>query len=150
MMNMKKIIINIVGLVSFIALIICVMTVSASAAEASQTEEDWDAVESFDSANDAKKNFDFYYISDASQSNARRADKLEYSWKVEDGAVTRVGNIDTIKDNTVNISIMTYVADEYKDFELSVNFKMGTMTNYWPVVAIRQDMPGQYHLKSGI
>lgn len=144
MMNMKKIV-NILGLISFFALIICVMTVSASASEAAQSEEDWDVVETFDDAAAAKNNFDFYFLS---ESSARRADKLEYSWTVKDGVITRTGNVDTMGD-TVNIAVMTYIAEEYRNFELSVDFKMGSLTNYWPVVAVRQETPGKYHLLSG-
>ena len=145
MMNMKKIV-NILGLISFFALIICVMTVSASASEAAQSEEDWDVVETFDDTAAAKNNFDFYFLS---ESSARRADKLEYSRTVKDEVITRTGNIDTMGENSVNIAVMTYIAEEYRNFELSVDFKMGTLTNYWPVVAFRQETPGKYHLLSG-
>ena len=68
--------------------------------------------------------------------------EVDYSWKLEDGAVKRVGNIDAAGD-TRNIAIMTYTGNVYSDFELSVDIRCGTTTSYWPVVGVRQQIPGK-------
>ena len=108
-------------------------------------EETWDVTETFDSVASIDDNFDFYFCS---SQNARRSDEFAYSWDLQDGAAYRTGNVDTAAD-TVNIAIMTYVGDVYDDFEMSVDFKAGSLTPYWPVIGIRQQIPGKNYTVEG-
>lgn len=117
----------------------------AVTAEEGTGQTAWDNEVNFDSAEEVSRNFSAYF---ASEQNARREDELNYSWKVEDGAIRRTNNVDTSKD-TVNIAILTYMQDTYNDFEVSVDFQAGVKTAYWPVVAIRQQIPGKYFLTPG-
>ena len=84
----------------------------------------------------------------ASSQNERRADRFEYSWKVADGALHRTNNVDAARD-TVNIAMLTYTQAVYDDFELSVEVRAGSKTAYWPVVGIRQQIPGKYYVTPG-
>lgn len=108
-------------------------------------EESWDVVETFDSEESIDEKFDFYFCS---SQNARRGDKLSYTWTLADGGIKRTGNVDA-KADTVNIAIMSYVGEVYDDFELSVDFKAGSRTPYWPVIGIRQQIPGKYYTIEG-
>ena len=122
------------------------VSASAETQPAPQTEEVvWDATETFDSATSVEEKFDFYFCS---SQNARRGDELSYSWDMQEGAIYRTGNVDSAAD-TVNIAIMTYVSEVYDDFELSVDFKAGSLTPYWPVIGIRQQIPGKNYTVSG-
>ncbi len=108
-------------------------------------ESAWDNVVTFDSEEMVNDSFGAYF---ASTQNARREDVLNYSWKIVDGAIARTNNVDPSKD-TQNIAILTYMQDTFNDFELSVDFQGGAKTSYWPVVAIRQQIPGKYYLTPG-
>ncbi|MBO6263318.1 MAG: DUF1080 domain-containing protein [Clostridia bacterium] len=102
-------------------------------------EEKWDDTETFDNVSSINDKFDFYFCS---SQNARRSDELSYTWNVENGCITREGNID-VEDTTINIAVMTYIGEVYDDFELSVDFKAGSLTPLWPVIGIRQQIPGK-------
>lgn len=147
---MKKIL-TVLGLMSVLTLGAVGVNgyVSANAEEtgnsAQPMEETWDAVETFDNEDVIDDKFDFYFCS---SQNARRGDELAYSWDVKDGAIYRTGNIDSAAD-TVNIAIMSYVSEVYDDFELSVDFKAGSLTAYWPVIGIRQQIPGKNYTVEG-
>ena len=145
---MKKLLIAL-GLASVLTLGVGGATeyVSASAQElepVAQTET-WDVTETFDSVSSVEDNFDFYFCS---SQNARRGDEFTYTWDLKEGAAYRTGNIDSAAD-TVNIAIMTYVGEVYENFELSVDFKAGSLTPYWPVVGIRQQIPGKNYTVEG-
>ena len=149
---MKKLL-TILGLVTVFALGVGGTATKLASAEAGQSlplsetavEEKWDAVETFDELTSVEEKFDFHFVS---TQNARRGDEFEYSWTLQDGAVWRTGNVDPASD-TVNIAIMTYVGEVYDDFELSVDFKAGSLTSYWPVIGIRQQIPGKYYTTEG-
>ena len=110
-----------------------------------QQQDTWDNEVFFESEKEVEENFSAYF---ASEQNARREDELNFSWKVEGGAICRTNNVDVSKD-TVNIAVLTYKRDTYSDFEISVDFQAGAKTAYWPVVAIRQQIPGKYFLTPG-
>ena len=147
---MKKIL-TILGLASVLTLGVGGVTegVLAKAQEmepiVQTVEQNWDDVESFDSVASIDDKFDFYFCS---SQNARRSDEFSYSWDLQDGAAYRTGNVDSNAD-TINIAIMTYVSEVYDDFELSVDFKAGSLTQYWPVVGIRQQIPGKNYTVEG-
>ena len=130
-----------------LALVICLSCVSAVAF--AQTQESaksgYDKEISLGERAEIEENFDFHFVS---TQNARRTDKLDYTWQVRDGAIWRVGNLDSESD-TVNIAIMTYTGDVFDDFELSVDIKAGNLTSFWPVIGIRQQIPGKYYTTSG-
>ena len=106
---------------------------------------EWDYIETFDDINSVNDNFDFYFTSTQYD---RRAETLEKNWTLSDGTIKRTKNIDK-GGSTVNIAIMTCVYDVYDNFELSVDFKAGQETLFWPVVGIRQQIPGKYYLTDG-
>lgn len=108
-------------------------------------DTEWDDEISFDDEAEVREKFAFYFVSDQ---NARRFDDFDFSWELKEGAICRVNNIDPSKD-TVNIAIMTYKKDVFDDFELSVDFKAGAKTSFWPVVGIRQQIPGKYYTTPG-
>lgn len=108
-------------------------------------EESWDDTVEFDSRQEVEEKFVAHF---ASVQNSRRADKLDFSWDLSGGTLKRINNVASDKD-TVNIAILTYVGNVYDDFEMSVDFKTGTMTSYWPVVGIRQQIPGKYYTTVG-
>lgn len=114
-------------------------------AEDSAEDTEWDSEIGFDSLAEIEENFAFHFVS---TQNERRSDEFNYSWTLVDGAVQRVGNIDAYSD-TVNIAIMTYTGNVYSDFELSVDVRCGTSTSYWPVIGIRQQIPGKYYTTEG-
>ena len=72
----------------------------------------------------------------------RREDDFSYSWRVDGDSILRTNNVDTAQ-TTVNTAILTYTKNRYDDFELSVDYKMGAKTVCWPVVGIRQQIPGK-------
>ncbi len=147
---MKKIL-TVLGLMSVLTLgaVSATNYVSADAQGADMTPqavaETWDVEETFESETSINEHFDFYFCS---SQNARRGDKLEYSWDIIDEAIYRTGNVDSAAD-TVNIAIMTYVSEVYDDFEMSVDFKAGSLTPYWPVIGIRQQIPGKNYTVEG-
>ena len=114
-------------------------------AEDAAEDTEWDSEIGFDSLAEIEENFAFHFVS---TQNERRSDEFNYSWTLVDGAVQRVGNIDAYSD-TVNIAIMTYTGNVYSDFELSVDVRCGTSTSYWPVIGIRQQIPGKYYTTEG-
>lgn len=105
----------------------------------------WDNEVFFGDEKETLENFDSYFVS---TQNARRKDCLDWSWKVEDGVLSRTNNVERDGD-TINIAVLTYSRDTFGDFEVSVDFKAGSMTHFWPVVAIRQQIPGKYFLTPG-
>ena len=147
---MKKLL-TILGLASILTLGVGGVAeyVSANAQEvepiAQTVEQTWDETETFDSVASIDENFDFYFCS---SQNARRSDDFSYSWDLKEGAAYRTGNIDSSAD-TVNIAIMTYIGEVYDDFELSIDFKAGSLTPYWPVIGIRQQIPGKNYTVDG-
>ena len=145
---MKKIL-AILGLASILTLGAGATTgyvlANAEQPQAFEQAQTWDVVETFDNEASVEEKFDFYFCS---SQNARRSDELAYTWTLEDGAITRTGNVD-IADTTINIAIMTYVGEVYDDFELSVDFKAGSLTACWPVIGIRQQIPGKNYTVEG-
>lgn len=136
--------------IKFISFSICCALISGlcfvpNAFVKTNASDDWDRIITFESEEEVIQNFDFHF---ASQQNERRSDKFGYSWEISDGALKRTGNIDTASD-TVNIAILTYRGNVYSDFKLSVDFKAGTKTPYWPAVCIRQQIPGKYYTTEG-
>ena len=121
------------------------VSASAQESESVQQTKTWDVTETFDNVNSIEDNFDFYFCS---SQNARRGDEFNYTWELKEGAAYRTGNVDSAAD-TVNIAIMTYVGEVYDNFELSVDFKAGSLTPYWPVVGIRQQIPGKNYTVDG-
>lgn len=117
----------------------------ASAVDNTETETVWDDVCTFDTAEEVEEKFVFHFVS---EQNDRRADKLAYSWKIEDGAIVRTNNVDASRD-TINIAILTYTGATYDDFELSVDFAAGSKTGFWGAVGIRQQIPGKYYTTPG-
>ncbi len=126
-------------------LCLCGVSAFAVAESAESGESRYDNELSLGERSEIEENFDFHFVS---TQNARRTDKLDYTWQVRDGAIWRVGNIDSNSD-TVNIAIMTYTGDVFDDFELSVDIKAGSLTSFWPVIGIRQQIPGKYYTTSG-
>lgn len=72
-------------------------------AETEKTQSEWDTEIGFDSQEEAERYFSAYFVSDQ---NNRRADKLEYSWKVEDGVLTRTNQVNPVADHS-NVAILT-------------------------------------------
>jgi len=72
-------------------------------------------------------------------------------WYIEDGKLNRrsLQNEINVDNGTNSIGIVTYTKQKYTNFELTVDYKMGLSTYYWPVVAFRQTEVGQYHLADG-
>ena len=125
------------------ALAFCIMTPPIDA-----TAEDalvWDDEIYFDSEEEVREKFVAHFCS---SQNERRADDLSYSWRIDDGTLLRTNNVDPARD-TVNIAVLTYTGNTYDDFELSVDYKMGNKTIFWPVVGIRQQIPGKYYTSVG-
>ena len=144
---MKKLL-TILGLASILTLGVggaTYLTAKAQETAPIAQTETWDTTETFDSISSIEDNFDFYFCS---SQNARRGDEFAYSWELKDGAAYRTGNVDIASD-TVNIAIMTYVGEVYDNFELSVDFKAGSLTPYWPVIGIRQQIPGKNYTVEG-
>ena len=107
--------------------------------------EAWDFTETFDNAASINESFNFHFTV---KQYDRRTEKLDKNWILEDGVIKRVGNIDK-SDLTVNIAVMTYISEVYDNFELSVDFKAGSETRAWPVIAVMQEIPGKYYLTDG-
>ncbi len=102
-------------------------------------QAEWDDVISLDNEEEIREKFAAHFCSAQS---TRRDDDFSYSWRVDNGSVLRTNNVDTAQ-TTVNTAILTYTKNTYDDFELSVDYKMGAKTVCWPVVGIRQQIPGK-------
>lgn len=50
---------------------------------------------------------------------------------------------------TDSFAILTLTKRQYVNFDLSVEYKMGAGTDFWPVVAFRQQEEGKYFLETG-
>lgn len=132
-----------------LAAVICAFGLSGFAASAQDApaaaSSYWDTELALGSKEEIEQNFDFHFVS---TQNARRSDKFEYSWEIKDGALHRIGNVDSASD-TINIAILTYKGDVYDDFEMQVDIKEGCLTPYWAAVGVRQQIPGKYYTTSG-
>ena len=117
----------------------------AVAQEGAAEEPVWDDVVTFDTAEETEEKFSAYFVS---EQNNRRADRLDCSWKVEDGVLTRTNNVNPAL-TTSNVAILTYMEETYENFELSVDFRAGGKTGFWPVIGIRQQIPGKYYALPG-
>ena len=107
--------------------------------------EEWDDVVTFDSAEETEEKFSAYFVS---EQNNRRADRLDCSWEVDGGVLTRTNNVNPAL-TTSNVAILTYTEETYENFELSVDFRAGGKTGFWPVIGIRQQIPGKYYATPG-
>lgn len=83
------------------------------------------------------------YIGQGKDSGAR--------WYIEDNCLKRqsVSNDIDASIGTNSIGVVTYKKQKYTNFELTVDYKMGTSTYYWPVIAFRQLEVGKYYLSDG-
>lgn len=123
-----------------------VLGVAFAAQDSAVTRESyWDTELSLSSKAEIEENFDFHFVS---TQNSRRADKFDYTWEIKDGALHRIGNVDSASD-TINIAIITYKGNVYDDFELSVDIREGSLTPYWAAVGVRQQIPGKYYTTMG-
>lgn len=118
----------------------------ASAAESTkeqqifvQAETQWDDVVSLTDEAEIREKFVAHF---SSSQATRREDDFAYSWRVDGDSILRTNNVDTAQ-TTVNTAILTYTKNTYDDFELTVDYKMGYKTVCWPVVGIRQQIPGK-------
>lgn len=133
------------GLALFMIFVLGCMPSPAVNAETEKTQSEWDTEIGFDSQEEAERYFSAYFVSDQ---NNRRADKLEYSWKVEDGVLTRTNQVNPSL-TTSNVAILTFMQNKFADFEMSVDYCAGEKTGFWPVIGVRQQIPGKYYATPG-
>src|SRR5690554_6349634 len=112
--------------------------------------------QNFTNIKNVEEDFDAYYqFTMGAESEAIPIDKDEESSTrlfIENGEIRRKSYEDDILNSmgTQSFTIMSLVKKKYTNFELTVDYKMGSETFYWPVVAFRQNKPGEYFLESGM
>ena len=75
----------------------------------------------------------------------------EARWYVSGGTLSRkmVEHDIDLSSGTNSIGVVTLTKKKYTNFELTVDYKMGDLTYYWPVIGFRQTEPGKYYLSDG-
>lgn len=133
------------GVIALAAVLSAAIPLSRASVSAAGEETVWDDEIDFGSEEEVRSKFTAHFCSDQ---GTRRADDLSYSWKLDGGVLTRTNNVDP-KLDTRNIAVLTYTGNTYDDFEMSVDYRMGGKNKYWPVVGIRQQIPGKYYTTEG-
>lgn len=132
------------------AVVICTaMPIKAAAAESATYTQN------FASAAAVNEDFEAYYqltMGSRSQRTAVDANAAEgTNWYVEGGELIRqiVDNDISSDMGTDSFAILTFTKKQYVNFELTVDYRMGAETYWWPVVAFRQSEAGRYFLETG-
>lgn len=73
------------------------------------------------------------------------------NWYVSNGELIRKSLDGDISKTftTDSFAILTLTKKQYVNFDLTVEYRMGAATDYWPVVTFRQQIEGAYFLESG-
>lgn len=122
-----------------------------------KAEEDED-IYSFDFSSAEKVNEDFnaYYKYDMGTESREiligSNEDDDTHLYVKDNAIIRKNFEESINQSleTKSYTILTLTKEKYVNFELTIDYKMGTASYYWPVVAFRQAEEGKYFLESGL
>lgn len=111
--------------------------------------------QNFTDIESVQEDFDAFYTytmggsnePDTIASNKESADR----WYIENGVIRRTAKDDDISMdlNTDSIAALTFKRQKFVNFELSIDYKMGSQTYYWPVIAFRQSEKGKYFLEDG-
>ena len=105
---------------------------------------------------EVKKDFGAYYLytmgGQAEESEIGVGKTSSNRWYLDNGTVNRQAVDDDIRSNldTNSIGILTLEKQKYLNFELTVDYKKGSTTDYWPVIAVRQSEVGKYYLEDGM
>ena len=111
--------------------------------------------QNFASADKVNEDFEAYYQSTMGASSNRTSVGASSSdttnYYVERGELIRHSvEGDISRDlGTDSFAILTFTKQQYVNFDLTVEYKMGAATYYWPVVAFRQSEAGKYFLETG-
>ena len=111
--------------------------------------------QNFTSADAVNEDFEAYYQSTMGASSNRTSVGASSSdttnYYVERGELIRHSvEGDISRDlGTDSFAILTFTKQQYVNFDLTVEYKMGAATYYWPVVAFRQSEAGKYFLETG-
>lgn len=64
--------------------------------------------------------------------------QVDGHWFLEDGVLVRRNDIDGEEGGTWRAALLTYTRQVYANFELEVDYRQGTETNWWAAVIFRQ------------
>lgn len=91
--------------------------------------------------------FNCYYINNSSEQNGPKVDVQDY-WSFTNGKLVRNGHFN-VNDGANKIASLTYIKHKYRNFELEVDYTMGSDNYWWPVVSFRKDRPDNSFLADG-
>lgn len=120
-----------------------------------KADEPADYSQNFSDINSVREDFEAYYKitmgvpSEKTGIGDNNSD--DANWFVQDGLIVRKSKDDDIYEDfgTESIAILTLSKRKFINFELTVDYKMGEATVYWPVIAFRQSQKGRYFLEDG-
>lgn len=144
---MKKLLVLVIFLVSFIIFGFTTVPVDAKAGDV--------YTQDFSDIEEVNRDFGAYYLytmGGLSEKTQVAADPAAgTNWYIADNTLIRQEIADDIdiSIDTNSYAILTLETQTYVNFELTVDYKAGSDTYYWPVVAFRQNEKGKYFLEDG-
>lgn len=139
----------------FVAAMLAAALLFAQGGVAAYAAEGDTYTQNFASADKVNEDFEAYYQSTMGASSNRTSVGASSSdttnYYVERGELIRHSvEGDISRDlGTDSFAILTFTKQQYVNFDLTVEYKMGAATYYWPVVAFRQSEAGKYFLETG-
>ncbi|MDR3318036.1 MAG: DUF1080 domain-containing protein [Clostridiales bacterium] len=125
---------------------------AAPAYSASADETAYDYTQDFSAAASVNADFSAYYQRyTGGRSYAETVGQTDGHWQINDGELRH----ETLREpaaaigGTEMFAILTYTGNTYLNFELSVDFTMGTESIWWPCVAFRQAEEGKSFFEDG-
>lgn len=112
-------------------------------------------IQNFNDTDEINRDFGAYYLyTMGGISEKEQVGNSAYAgtrWYIEDNAVRRQEISDDIdlSIGTNSFAILTLETKTYINFELTVDYKNGGDTYFWPVIAFRQSEKGRYFLEDG-
>lgn len=112
----------------------------------------YDYVQDFSDSQSVEQQFNAYFLDNALGSAKAEWIETDTSaeghWLLENGQIKRRFDVNSSFD-TNKIAVLTFSSDSFVNFELSVDYKQGTDTYFWPVIGFRQNEEGKYTLADG-
>ena len=122
-------------------------------AESETEEEAFVYEQDFTSLEEVNRDFKFYYLTRfggtllTEQAYADSTDSNGH-WSVKDGVLSRYGTFDAAQGSG-NIAMTFLSVRKFRNFEMTVDIRQGTMTNYWSIFSIRHDECGRHYAADG-
>lgn len=128
------------------------MTYQQSNAQ-SNAEETFSYTQDFTDLKSVNRDFKFYYLTKFGGTllTEQATDSVEDGtghWAVENGTLKRYGSFD-VAEGSGNIAMAFLSVRKFRNFEMTVEIRQGTQTNFWSIFSIRHDECGRHYAADG-